>query len=113
MLRGRRKREGNGRFTGQVTDEDLACSHLVEIAHINAIPRECLSIENRRARMNKHPPILLVKILDRLRLRVELHCARDGRREFLIWEVDAGELRIEGACTEGTEKRGIGVVLVE
>lgn len=36
-----------GCYTGQVTDEDFACSHLVEVAHINTISWKCLCIEHR------------------------------------------------------------------
>ena len=53
--------------------------------------------------MDEHASILLVKILDRLRFGIQLHCTTDGLREFLVWEIDACILRIERAGDEGAD----------
>jgi hypothetical protein len=63
-------REKGGERTCQIPNKNLARSHLIKITHINTIPRKALCIENGRARMNKHPPIFLIEILNRLRFRI-------------------------------------------
>lgn len=62
--------EGEEKHTRQIPNENFASSHLIEITHVNTMTREGLSIKNGRARMNKHPPIFLVKILDGFRFGV-------------------------------------------
>jgi len=63
--------------------------------------------------MYEYSSVLLVEILDCLRFWIEFHGAGNGRGEFLVWEIDTCELRIEGAGTERADKRVVRVVLIE
>ena len=59
--------------------------------------------------MHKDAPIILVEVLDFPRLGVELHRTSDSSSELLVWELDARDLRVEGAGDEGAQE---GVVVV-
>ena len=63
--------------------------------------------------MNENTAIFLVEVFYRLSLRVKFHSARDRRREFLVGEIDACELGIEGTGDEGAEEGVIAGVFVE
>jgi len=78
-----------GMLTREISNENLACSHLVEVAHVNTIPWKALRIEYCRARMHEHPSIFLVEVFDCLRFRVEFYGSGNGRREFLVGEIDS------------------------
>ena len=77
-----------GMLTREISNENLACSHLVEVAHVNTIPWETLCIEYRRAGMHKYSAILLVEVFDRLRFWVELYGSGDRRCKFLVRKID-------------------------
>lgn len=76
-------------LTCEIANEDFACSHLVEVAHVYTVPWEALRIEHCRARVHEHSTILLVEVFDCLCFWVELHGSRDGGCEFLVREVDS------------------------
>ena len=65
--------EETGVHTRQIPNENLARSHLVEVAHINTIPRKALRIKDCRARMNEYTSIFLVEIFDSLGFWVEFY----------------------------------------
>jgi hypothetical protein len=47
--------------------------------------------------MDKHATIFLIKILDRPSFGIEFYGAGNGGRKFLVREIDACQLRVEGA----------------
>ena len=63
--------------------------------------------------MDKDTAIFLGEEFYKPRLRVQLHCPTDGRRELLFGKLDACDLGIEGASNEGAEEGVVCVVRVE
>lgn len=63
--------------------------------------------------MHEDSAILLIKVLDRSRFRVQFYCSRHRSGKLLVRQVDACDLRIERAGNEGANKGSIGVRAVE
>ena len=100
-------------LTSQIPNKDLTRGHLIEVTHVHTIPGERLRVKYCRTRMNKDSSIFLVKIFDSLSFGIEFHSARNGGCEFLVGEIDACELGIEGAGDQRAKERYIGIILVE
>lgn len=110
-LRGRKG--GGGKLTRKLPHKDFTRSHYIEIAHIHTPPHEALRAKQRGARMHEHASVILVEELDGPSLGIEFHSAGDGGRVFLLRELDARELRIEGTCYESADEGVVGVVGVQ
>jgi len=101
---------GWGKLTRKLPHEDFARRHLIEVAHIHTPPHKPLSAKQRGARVHKDAPVILVEELDGPSLGIEFHSAGDGGRVFLLRELDARELRIEGACYQSADEGVVGAV---
>lgn len=82
-------------LTSQLPNEDFARRHLSKVAQVSGPSGIGLRREQAGAGVDKDTAVLLVEILDRTGVGIELDSPRHRSSEFLVWEADLGDLRVE------------------